>query len=125
MLKQEMASEKLECDVCCQYIKAGSLAFSCQPCDHDMCLTCGDKLLKEAQCPATKTFASPLPMEGLIITPTLRAHVEMAAFNASKQRAKQGLNKRKDFKLDPQLVYDHVKEQVRPFTPPSLSLLAI
>ena len=61
-------------------------------------------------------------MEGLIITPELRAHVEMAVFNERKKRAKQGLNQRKDYKLDLQVVFDHVKEQVRPFTPPSLSL---
>ena len=53
VLKRERAMRSLKCDVCSRRIDAGVLAFSCQPCDHDMCLACGN-VLKGAQRPPTQ-----------------------------------------------------------------------
>ena len=61
VLKRERAMRSLKCDVCSRRIDAGKLAFSCQPCDHDMCLACGN-VLKGAQRPATQPLMKAMAM---------------------------------------------------------------
>jgi hypothetical protein len=60
VLKRERAMRSLKCDVCSRRIDAGVLAFSCLPCDHDMCLACGDAL-KGAQRPPPPSNPPPPP----------------------------------------------------------------
>jgi hypothetical protein len=61
LLKRERSMRSLKCDVCSRRIDAGVLAFSCQPCDHDMCLACGN-VLKGAQRPATQPLMKAMAM---------------------------------------------------------------
>jgi hypothetical protein len=60
VLKRERAMRSLKCDVCSRRIDAGEVAFSCLPCDHDMCLACGDAL-KGAQRPPPPSNPPPPP----------------------------------------------------------------
>jgi hypothetical protein len=124
VLKHERATKRLKCDECSQAIYAKALAFSCEPCDHDMCLACGDlnsASRKQGRSEEDEDEASPMPLPALLpspmplpalnISPELREHVEKMV--KKKPRHKQGLNGRKDFVLDKVLVWRQVKQQVR------------